>query len=144
MAFRSPRVTCDAIFDAKHETPQFISDVMSKHVATTVRLRSSYQTLCRNTWRRRWRSETVASNPSHFESHAMSKRVATTLTSGAPGRKTWRRRRRSESHVFFPGSAAVAAGQSVSDKGPVSYWSYVLNNFDNALVRFCYFYALRT
>ena len=52
-----------------------------------MRLRSSYQTLCRSTWRRRWRSETVASNSSHFESHAVSKHVATTLTSGAPGRK---------------------------------------------------------
>ena len=52
-----------------------------------MRLRSSCQTLCRNTWRRRWRSETVASNSSHFESHAVSKHVATTLTSGAPGRK---------------------------------------------------------
>ena len=99
MSFRSPRATCDSLFDAK------------------MRLRSSYQTLRRSTWRRRWRSETgasnsshfeshavskqlcrntrrrrwrsekVASNSSHFESHAVSKHVATTLTSGAPGRK---------------------------------------------------------
>ena len=77
------------------------------------RLRSSYPTLCRNTLRRRWRSETVASNSSHFESHAVSKHVATTLTSGAPGRKNVETTASIGVPRIFPGSAAVAAGQSI-------------------------------
>ena len=95
MSFRSPRATCDALFDAK------------------MRLRSSCQTLRRNTWRRRWRSEIVARNSSHLESHAVSKHVATTLKSGAPGRKNVETTASIGVPRIFPGSAAVAAGQSI-------------------------------
>ena len=73
MNLRSRKVSNDAMFDTNSDSSQFILDVMSKHVATTVAigapgrntwrrrlqmaLHISKHALCRKTWRRPWRAE---------------------------------------------------------------------------------------